>query len=115
MSLGRFLIYCWDGSWLIVFYKVEELKREAEIAQAKANRYRKLHDESRDQIASFEPEREMFFPLVPLYIEPVIYTQLLLFTLYFLAPSQPIWLSAIAIPHSVRLSVRLSVCTSVNI
>ena len=25
----------------------------------------------------------------------------------FLAPSQPIWLRAIAIPHSVRLSVRL--------
>ena len=31
----------------------------------------------------------------------------------FLAPSQPIWLRAIAIPHSVRLSVRPSVRPSV--
>ena len=35
------------------------MKREAEIAQAEADKYRKLNDESRDEIASFEPEREM--------------------------------------------------------
>ena len=46
-----------NSSQLVV--QVEELKRDLEIARGEEVRYRKLYEETRHQVDSFQPEREM--------------------------------------------------------